>query len=271
MYWFTGIDDQYDFNLLKTALYSAKCNTSLTPVVLYTHLSSTKLNYLQLQKVLTYSVTIDKHIAIGQCNLPEANHGALLKLYVPIVAESMCITNTILYTDVDVLFMSDPPNVSTAQICASSYYPLLKPSHTKSLVECQSYMQMFENGGTVLNAGVIYMNVGQMLGSYDRFMELCRNPRLSNAPAESVYHYFRIDHMPYELNYFAYWNNLWADCEVANLRYPKILHYHGPKPSFKTQPDCLRQYVTKEFENNKQLWLEYSDRCSQEDQSQWFN
>lgn len=257
MYWFTGIDDAYDFDLLKVALYSAKCNTTLKPVVLYTSLSLNKLKYLESKEIILHQVEVDDKIARGQCNLPRHMYGALLKIYVPMVADMMGISDTILYSDVDVIFVSDPPMQKTAEVLASSYFPLIKPSNTRVITDCDNYDQMFEHGGMMVNAGVMYFNIKAMLPNIEKFLSLCCIPALCSAPAESVYHYYHIDHMSYRYNYFAYWNNDWARCDMRLLESPVILHFHGPKPCFKQQPDCLSHYVTKEFGYYKQIWLDY--------------
>lgn len=272
LYWFTGIDDAYDFNLLKVALYSAKINTTLTPVVLYTSLSNSKLSYLEAQDIMIKQVKVDGHIARGQGFLPVSMYGALLKIYVPMIADEIGVSETILYSDVDVIFLADPPQLDATEVLASSYYPMVKPGITRAITECSDWRQMIENGGSIVNAGVMYMNIESMLQKMDSFMELCKKPGLSNAPAESVYHFYKIDYMSYEYNWFAYWGDQyakvywpsWVQHDLKALEPPKIIHFHGPKPGYYKQPDELSDYVTKEFYFYKNMWMNYKNVCDKE-------
>lgn len=259
MYWFACIDDSdYFFELLQVALYSAKANTSLTPIILCTGTRASKRSILDKMGILNYDVKLDCSI-----NYATTCPGAICRLYIPKIADRIGINQTILYTDVDVIFISDPPIKTVAEIGASSYFPNVPPRNTKKITECNHWLELYSNGGAGLNAGIMYLNPSILLDTFDHFINICRNPKLSNAPVESVYHYYNIESIDYTLNYFAYWNNNWAGCDVSTLAKPVILHFHALKPNFDTHPPEVKSYITKEYHLNRDIWLSYSDRATQ--------
>lgn len=259
MYWFACIDNSdHFFELLQVALYSAKVNTSLTPIILCAGTSARKRAILDDMGILNFDIKLDSTICYAT-TCP----GAICRLYIPLIAELLNIKQTILYTDVDIIFMSDPPLKSTAEVMASSYFPKVPPRNTVKITDCNHWLELFGNGGAGLNAGVMYLNPSVLLWTLDQFMEICRNPQLSNAPVESVYHFYMIEAMDYTLNYFAYWNDSWAGCEVNTLAKPIILHFHAIKPNMDTHPPEVRPYITKEYYINRDIWLSYRDGAAQ--------
>jgi len=266
MYWFTCVDDSDQFfDLLKVAIYSVKKNTDLIPIVLCAGTSVSKRSILNSLGIKYVSVEVDEDIYFAK-HFP----GAICRLYIPNVAHDLGIYETILYTDVDVLFISNPPRIKTPEVTASSYYPNVRPHNTVPISECGHWLEMFGGGGACLNSGVMYLNPIKLMETKAEFLNICNRPTMNNSPAESVYHYYNINAMSYTLNYFAYWNNIWAGCDVRSLVKPIIIHYHALKPNVTTHPVEVMQYYTDEYESNRRIWLQYREK-SLRHCMEWYN
>jgi lipopolysaccharide biosynthesis glycosyltransferase len=228
-YWFTGIDDLYPFELLAVALHSARLNTNLTPICLHTGLNKAKLNYLDANRVTHIFTKPDMRIAHSQ------HSGAILRMYIPKIANILNINEVVLYTDSDVIFLSHPPFLSIHTVGGSSYLPGIPPSIHQTV-----------------NSGVLYLNTHRMFASFEAFIKFSiDNPNLHNAAAESIYNHFypNMQMISHRLNYFAYWSRPPIDDQP-----PIILHFHGPKPNWDANCPSVDSLNTIEYRHKRLLW-----------------
>lgn len=235
-YWFTGLDDSYPFELYQVCLHTASVHTSLIPIVLHTGLSENKMRYLDKHDIQHYFVKPNP--GIPHSCFP----GALLRMYIPVVARVMNLTGTVLYTDSDVIFLNDPPSMNVEYVGASSYHIGVPPRgrHTGT---------RSDGLDDVMNSGVLYLNVDSLYQSFDEFLQYAIvNPQLHNAAAESIYGFFYdITDITCKLNYFACWG-------VSDTTIPTILHFWGPKPNVDKHCHTVHSLLTPTYYKNRDLW-----------------
>ncbi|MBF0122422.1 MAG: hypothetical protein HQL21_03300 [Candidatus Omnitrophica bacterium] len=194
------------FQLVQVSLLSAKKNTTLEPHLVYEGTFDQRTNWLQEQ-----GVTIHSHrLSFFEDITNHEGRGALLRVEIPrLLKEQGREDKFILYTDCDVLFLSDPPldNFKPAFFSGG-------PQQDKENVsQC--------------NSGVLLMNIDNLEAVYEGFVQFIVKNRESiverRAWDQWAYNnYFRNkwDRLPLEYN----WKPYWEKNEAA-----VIVHFHGPK------------------------------------------
>jgi hypothetical protein len=224
-YCFFGIDNNYPFELLTVAIKTVRDNTKLIPICMHTGLDFNKLHYLDKHNVQHHKLLPDIQIAHSQY------YGALLRLYIPLLASTLNINGIVIYTDCDVMFIEQPPLILVKHVGGVGRNPWMPMSTTN-----------------VVNSGVLYLNVDALKKSQQEFIQYAvDHPEAHNAAAESIYnHFYNVETIPHTLNYFAYWD--------ANNS-AKILHFHGPKPCHDfIHPEYPSAYYNDHHHVHKRRW-----------------
>ena len=201
-------------DLVRTAVASAKANTTLAPHFLY---DGTPTAFTKELESLGVSIIYHKVSYLGNIierwndiGLPQ-NHmhlaimaGAYLRTEIP---RLLIEDEFVLYTDCDVLFRSDPeigrfrPQFFA---CAPQFDP---------------------NDLSEINSGVMVMNVEGMrkevANFYHYIVNHFENFGAHDQDALQQYYHGRYDSLPAEMNWKPYWGQNPEAC---------IVHFHGPKP-----------------------------------------
>lgn len=146
--------------------------------------------------------------------------GAFLRVDIPLICKNLNIdTDNILYTDNDVMFISDISELVN-----------LKPKYFLVAGEFSK-----EFSGKLLNSGVMWINWRTMLSEHKEFVFFIVNNlnkfKTFDQDAIRLYYGSKCEKLNYKFNYKPYW----GDEEDI-----KILHFHGPKP---TQQDNIPQII----------------------------
>ena len=220
MYWFSGINnhnkDLYSsyVKMYKIAVITAKTtNPNLKPILI---LDGEKDEHIaELEKLGVKIVEHRVQFYDTLVNHYKGNtiaYGAFLRVDIPIVCKMLNIDEDyILYTDNDVMFIDN----------VDSLYKL-KPIHFMCTGE---WNPITDYKG--MNTGVMWMNWKSLLNSYKNFTDFIKN-NLSkfdvyDQDAYKQYYKDSIELLDYRYNYKPYWG------ETTDM---KILHFHGPKPTF---------------------------------------
>jgi len=137
--------------------------------------------------------------------------GAFLRVDIPKICRAMDIKDEfILYTDMDVMFVSD---VSKLHDLTPTFF-------------CASGEMTMSSTPSYFNTGVMWINWRNMDTMYKSFVSFI----IENLPTFQVYdqdafnqyYKFRYDYLSYYYNFKTYWG---FDDDA------KIIHFHGPKPT----------------------------------------
>ena len=216
MKWFFALSeaslsaDNLYADCIRVAVISAKRNTTLTPCFLYDggdnqfvqEMRSCGVNVIHHRSALYDNIVSAKP---GDRHYIRIASGAFLRLDIPIIEQS---DRFVLYTDCDVMFQRDPDLTNL-----TPKYFSVAPEFTRG-----DY--------TNFNSGVMVMNVPEMLGIRQTFMQHITNSRISDLPAfdqGALRGFFKglYDRLPETLNWKPYW---------GRNRDAAIIHFHGPKP-----------------------------------------
>ena len=220
MYWFSGINnhnkDLYSsyIKMYKVAVITAKkTNPNIKPILIF---DGEKDGHIE--EVEKIGVQIVNHRISFYDSL--VNHykentiayGAFLRVDIPFVCKMLNIDEDyILYTDNDVMFID---NVD--------FLYKLKPIHFM----CAGEFTPITNY-TGMNTGVMWINWKSLLNSYDEFTFFINNNlskfQVYDQDAYKQYYKDSIELLDYRYNYKPYWG------KTNDI---KILHFHGPKPTF---------------------------------------
>ena len=214
MKWFSCIHDgnpEYRDMYLQ-ALKSALQNTSLDPYLIYDGSNTEFIADLTQQ-----GVTVIKHVfSLAETPMFQRKdaawqtiaRGTYLRIDIPLICHNIDNYDlTVLYTDVDVLFLTDPvPQLSTLS-------PKFLAASPEIDIDNWSYF----------NAGVLLLNIKTMYSSYFSFIKTVYDTfDITGFDQTALNRYYKAERLPPIFNYKPYWG-LASDIS--------ILHYHGPKPS----------------------------------------
>lgn len=220
MYWFSGVNNhnkKWYLNYIKmytvAVLSAKKTNPFIKP---YLILDGELDEYLE--KLESLGVVIIKHKSLFYDSLLShyktntTAFGAFLRVDIPKICEKLNIEDEyILYTDNDVLFMKDISDLNN-----------LKPNYFMASGEFDKNFIP-----SLINTGVMWINWKNMKEVYDEFVffiKLNLN-KFQTYDQDAIRMFFKdkVEGLDFNYNYKPYWNN--SD-DV------KILHFHGPKPTF---------------------------------------
>lgn len=220
MKWFSGVNchdtklyEKY-IKMYKVAVLTAKqTNPSIEP---YLILDGEIDNYIS--ELINLGVKIIKHKVSFSDNL--INHykdntialGAFLRVDIPKICNDLNLEDDyILYTDNDVMFINDVSSLNE-----------LKPNYFMCAGE---FTTEFTPMG--MNSGVMWINWKNMFNDYDNFVFFIKinlsKFQVYDQDALKLFYSDRMESFDPNFNYKPYWG------EDNNI---KILHFHGPKPTF---------------------------------------
>ena len=227
MKWFFALtEDSTAFRqyaeMVMVAVHTARKATSLEPHCIYDGRENEFTQWLS-----AHQVEIIHHRSFVRGALQElgerkqnphlaaALSGAFSRIELPDIVEGTGDTTRVLYTDCDVMFLSEVVPELEANACR--YFAVAPES------DQQDYVNM--------NTGVMLMNTDRLRASLPQFREYVSH-NLAALEAESwdeaAYRWFYRDEngplwdrLPPELNWKPYWG---ANPDA------KIIHFHGPKP-----------------------------------------
>jgi hypothetical protein len=178
----------------------------------------------------------------GNPHLAAALAGAFSRVELPDLVTTLGSPARILYTDCDVMFLTDV--VPQLEVASCEQFAVAPESVQDDYVN--------------MNTGVMLMNTARLRESLPAF----RTYILANLEAleaeswdEAAYRWFyrdtngpQWDRLPPELN----WKPYWGHAEAA-----KLIHFHGPKP-------YQRNYIDSHWPELKRLATgEYEQRCDE--------
>lgn len=244
MYWFCGVNDNSKMHkdLYLIALKSAIQNTTLKPILLYD--GTDEKFCVEVEK----NATLVKHRTLfhNKINFQKQTQdwksiasGAFLRIDIPIICKNLGIQdNKVLYTDTDVIFLTDVDELNTYN---PSYFSIC-PEYDKQNYE-------------IFNSGVMLINVQGMLNSYTEFVNFMEKNNYNftafDQGALQTFYKNKTDKLPLKFNHKPYWGML----DTA-----KIVHYHGPK--YNNIKDYFNGKIIPEYKNlyetvNKDIWKYY--------------
>lgn len=219
MYWFSGINNHnkklyHDYiKMYKVAVITAKqTNPQLKPVLVVDGENDQFINELSDMgvQIINYRVRF-YDILKNHYKDDTIAYGAFIRIDIPHICKELLIEDDyILYTDNDVMFMSD---ISDLKKLTPEYY---------------SCAGEFEKITTYLgsNTGVMILNWKNLLIVYDEFVNFIQInlSKFRVYDQDAIKHFFKhkIDRLDYRYNYKPYW---------GPFDDVKILHFHGPKPT----------------------------------------
>jgi len=193
----------------RLAILSLRKNTKLEPILLYTGDRNGETKWFEEQGVqiidskVPYSEVILKLTAEGRYTTATLGHWLRTN-----VCLEECEDEYILYTDVDVIFLSESQALS------------MKPTYFAVAPEFK------REGWNYFNAGVMLINVAALRSEYLEFEQflvktICeRTYEFHDQIAYNIFYRGRWDRLPLEMNWKPYW---------GPNKNAEILHFHGPK------------------------------------------
>ncbi len=263
MKWFFALNEKgNEFNnyakMLKVAVYTAQKFTSLNPYFLYDGEENDLTDWLRARNVEIIrcrSFLYDELQKIADArrdqNFLAIGAGAFLRTEIPRITEELKINDKyVLYTDVDVMFLSE---VEYLKNMRPKYFAVAPEYHIKS------YRRM--------NTGVMIMNLKNLRDNdaeFRRFMSKKIKKLVNKRWDQGAYQMFykklfgyKWDKLPIEYN----WKTYWKENSQA-----KIIHFHGPKPYMKeilsspNPPEHLKPllvFITPNYAKLSRLWNEF--------------
>jgi len=221
MNWFACVNDnsQTHKDLYLIALKSAKKNTSLIPILIYSGNDNNFINVVNNNnvKLIRHNLLFSNKVNFNNQseNWKKIGTGAFLRVDIPKICEQYNITDKyVLYTDTDVLFVKD---------CVEE----LKLYEPKYLGVCP---ETNINDYKFFNSGVMLINVKNMLESYNNFINFIEGNNYNYSKfniydtldqgAYQCFYRNKVERLPIKFNHKPYWGR--NDDSV-------IIHFHGPK------------------------------------------
>ena len=220
MFWFSGINSHdkkkyYDYITMYTVavLSAKKTNPNIKPYLLL----DGKIDE-EIQELIDLGVNVieTKSSIYNELKNHYKNNtiafGAFLRIDIPKICENLKIEDEyVLYTDNDVMFLDDVSELIN-----------LKP---KYFLAAGEFVKNFNP--TLINTGVMWINWKSMRKLYDDFVFFIKLNfhRFKTYDQDAIRIFFKdkVEELSYLYNYKPYWGNQDGI---------KILHFHGPKPTF---------------------------------------
>lgn len=250
MKWFFTLNDNPNFfELTKVAVATAKKNTKLEPVCMYSG-TDNKLSGWLLDhgvEVINHRASLEKFATtLYKNNLILKTEEEIAAFFIRVDMPLYCPCETFLYTDVDVMFLGD-----CSELGKTIVPKVLAAAPQENPWE---FEEMFNNGVMVCNGKALK-------NTYEDFINFIKKEQredwLFEQESYNRYYLKSAEPMPLEYNWKAYWETdraFWFN-GVAPRKIPiQILHFHGPKPYY--NGSGFLQYRNKWFNHFKELWYE---------------
>ncbi len=263
MKWFFGLNDYAsDFEnyakMLQVAVYTAQKHTSLIPHFLYDGEENSLTAWLRERNVQVIHCRSFLYEQLKQIALERADEnflkigaGAFLRTEIPrLTAELGFDDEFILYTDLDVLFLSEV--VDSLERFSPTYFAVAPENRRRD------YRKM--------NTGVMLMNLTNLRAEdakFKQFISQNLNILVEQGWDQGAYRLFykgilwwKWNKLPLEFN----WKPYWGDFSLA-----RIIHFHGLKPFHQpllsnNPPEHLKpilHLLSDEYFNLCKLWHNY--------------
>lgn len=250
IYWFTGLNTHNKSSYLnyikmyKVAVITAKqTNPFLKPVLILDGDSNS-----DIEELIKLGVTVINHRVTFYDELKNhygnntTAYGAFLRVDIPIICEILNIDDEyVLYTDNDVMFISEISEILEK-----------KPDTFMCAGEFTKVARHWD-----MNSGVMWINWRYLQSTYKDFVEFIKNNlnkfNVYDQDAYKMFYNSSIGQLNYKFNYKPYWG------PFDDI---KILHFHGPKPTF-TENDYTKfpyqHLITPFFHEMKDKFNEIYD------------
>ena len=253
MYWFSGVNSHNKkgyINYIKmytVAVLSAKqTNPNIKPyLILDGEIDESIEELIELGvKIISHRSLFYDELKIHYKDNTTA-FGAFLRVDIPKICEKLNIEDDyILYTDNDVLFLDD---ISELKNLTPKYF-MAAGEFTKEFVP------------STINTGVMWINWRNMNQIYDEFVFFIRLNlfKFQTYDQDAIRFFFndKIESLGYQYNYKPYWNE-----DIDS----KILHFHGPKPTFEKSdftnfpyPQLITPYFHKMTKKFNEIYDNYN-------------
>lgn len=197
--------------LLRAAVVSCRCNTSLEPHCVYVGEEQRALEELRQLgvKIIRHRPSLEPELRVAYGDRVETFIGHWLRLDLPSLETE---DDFVLYTDIDVLFCSMPREVWAPKLLAAG--PAIE-----------------RFGRSSFNSGVLIMNLPALREVWEDFHGAVRRRLLGgnftypghDQPSFNAFFRNDIEWLPEEMN----WRPYWGYNPQAH-----IIHFHGPKPGW---------------------------------------
>ena len=234
----TSLNNDSFFDLIKVTVLSARQNTSLRPYMIYEGELNRRTNWLKRQGV----VIIQHRLSFYEDVTNQEGRGALLRIDIPMLVKKLGMKDKyVLYTDCDVIFMSEP----TFDFVKPDFFAAGPQENKNEWKEC--------------NSGVLLINIARMVKIYPFFIRFILENRQSivinrrwDQWAYNTFFRDKWQRLPLEYN----WKPYWEFNDQA-----KIIHFHGPKHTScqKAIQRDLRPNLLELFDRNPESFKKYSD------------
>lgn len=251
--WFTGLNNHNKKNYLdyikmyKVAVITAKkTNPHIQPILIFDGENDNLIDELIDMGVIVVNHRVTFYdILKNHYGDNSVAYGAFLRVDIPIICEKLNIKEDyVLYTDNDVMFMSEIyellENKPSTFMCAGEF------------TKVATYQDM--------NSGVMWLNWKFLKSTYSDFVEFISNNLnkfyVYDQDAYKLFYNNSIERLNYKFNYKPYW---------GSFNDIKILHFHGPKPTF-TDEDYLnfpyKNLITPFFNDMKEKFNQIYDNSN---------
>lgn len=218
--WFTGLNNHNKKSYLnyvkmyKVAVITAKkTNPSIKPILILDGEIDEHIHELINMGVRVVNHRVNFYNELYDHYKDDTTaYGAFLRVDIPIICKKLGIEDTcVLYTDNDVMFISDITE--------------LNKFNTKTFMCAGEFTKIGKHWD--MNSGVMWLNWKYLLSTYDDFVGFIKNNlnkfTVYDQDAYKQFYNESIERLNYKFNYKPYW---------GPFNDIKILHFHGPKPTF---------------------------------------
>lgn len=248
-WFFTLNDDPNFFKLAQVAVVTARKNTKLQPVCMYSGDSPEIMNWLDKYgvKVIRHRASLEEFALDLYRNDKIKKKTEVASYFIRVDMPLYCPDDTFLYADADVMFLGD-----CAELGTTIRPKVLAAAPQENPWEFEEYF----------NNGVMVCNGKALKDTYDDFVKFIldnQTPQwLYEQESYNRYYHKMSEELPLEYNWKAYWEKdraFWYNGVAPRTRPIQILHFHGPKP-YSTEKEGLRNYRNKWFTYFSGLWHE---------------
>lgn len=245
-WFFTLNDDPAFFELAKVAVITAKLNTQLQPVCMYSGDKPEIMDWLDKYGVRTirHRATLEEFAVNLYKNVPTKSPQEVAAFFIRVDMPLYCPEETFLYADVDIMFLGD-----CSELGKTIVPKVLAAAPQENPWE---FEEQFNNGVMVCNGKALK-------DTYEDFVRFIKEKQTDKwlYEQESYNRFYRdvVEPLPLEYNWKAYWEKdraFWYNGVAPRQGPIQILHFHGPKPFYKG--GGFSRYCNKWFVSFKDLW-----------------
>lgn len=250
MEWFFTLNDNpVFFELAKVAVITAKRNTQLQPICMYSGNDSEIMKWLDKYgvKTIRHRASLEEFaVNLYQNNKMGKSPQEIAAFFIRVDMPLYCSDETFLYTDVDVMFLGD-----CVEIGKEINPKIIAAAPQENPWEFEEYF----------NNGIMVLNGKAMKDTYADFLKFIQENQSADwlFEQDSYNKFYRnvVEFLPLEYNWKSYWEKdraFWYNGVAPRQGPIQILHFHGPKPFYKG--GGYSKYLNKWFTSFKDYWYE---------------